>query len=123
MYTRAVDEEALRDADIDWCGDSLKEVSGWPDEVKANIGFELRAIQRGEKPRHCRHLTGIGTGIWELRDQNKETWFRVAYLPRRNDVVYVLHAFTKKSAQMTASDKATILKRYKEVKSRMEKKG
>jgi phage-related protein len=105
-----------RDADIDWRGDSLDVVSGWPDEVKATIGFDLRAVQRGEKPVHCRFLTGVGTGIWELRDQNKDTWFRLAYMPRKSGVVYVLHAFTKKRNQMPPTEKDVILQRFKEVK-------
>jgi phage-related protein len=67
-------------------------------------------------PANGRHLSRIGTGVWELRDQNKDTRYRVAYLPRKNNVVYVLHAFTKQSAQMTQSDKQTVLKRFKEVK-------
>jgi phage-related protein len=115
MYTFLV-FAVPEDADNDWRGNSLEVVSGWPDEIKATLGFALRAAQRGERPPHCRYLTGIGSGIWELRDQNKDTWFRLIYLPRKGDVVYVLHAFTKQSAKMSQTEKDTIVRRWKAVK-------
>jgi len=65
---------------------------------------------------HCRPLPWIGTGVWEIRDQDQDTWFRVVYLPRKNDVVYVLHVFRKNTPQMAQSERRTILERFKNIK-------
>ena len=106
-------------ADISWEGDSLDVISGFPDEVKTSLGFELRKVQNGETPAHCKPLTGIGAGLWELREQDGQKWYRVAFMPRRDDKVHVLHSFEKQGNDIPRKDAETIDRRFRAVRARL----
>lgn len=50
------------DAVIAWEGDSKEVISGFPEEVKENLGFQLRLLQRGEQPTDYRPMPSIARG-------------------------------------------------------------
>jgi phage-related protein len=64
-------------------------------------------------------LPSIGPGVFELRDQDERTWYRVVYLSRIENVIYVLHCFEKKSREMPKKDFEKAKQRLKAVKSRL----
>jgi len=111
-------------AAIAWEGDSKEVLSGFPKGVKQNLGFNLRLLQQGSEPIDYRPLQSIGRGVFELRDQDDRSWYRVVYLSRIDDVIYVLHCFEKKSRAMPKRDADTARRRLKAVQGRlrMEKK-
>jgi phage-related protein len=111
--------EENRLAQIAWEGDSREVLKGFPDGVRQNFGFELWQLQLGERPTDYRPLTSIGPGVFELRDQDERAWYRVAYLSRINDVIYVLHCFEKKSREMPRKDFEKAKQRFKAVKARL----
>jgi phage-related protein len=76
-------------------------------------------LQQGERPVDYRPLPAIGTGVFELRDQDERAWYRVVYLSRTNDVIYVLHCFEKKSREMPRREFETAKRRLKAVKARL----
>lgn len=108
-----------RHATVFWEGDSREVLSGFPQKVKQNFGFELWRLQQGERPSDYRPLPSIGTGVFELRDQDERAWYRLVYLSRVNDVIYVLHCFEKKSREMPGRDFEKARQRLKVVKARL----
>ena len=64
-------------------------------------------------------MPSIGPGVFELRDQDERSWYRVVYLSRIEDVIYVLHCFEKKSREMPKKDFEKAKRRLKAVKSRL----
>src|SRR5882757_5957494 len=104
---------------IAWEGDSREVLQSFPDGVKQNLGFELWLLQQGERPRDYRPLPSIGTGVFELRDQDERGWYRVVYLSRIDDVIYVLHCFEKKSREMPTRDFQKSKQRFSAVKARL----
>lgn len=102
-----------------WEGDSKEVLSGFPVDVKKNLGFNLRLLQQGLKPIDFRPLQSIGPGVFELRDEDERTWYRVVYLSRINDIIFVLHCFEKKSREMPKRDADTAKRRLKAVKERL----
>lgn len=64
-------------------------------------------------------MQSIGPGVFELRDQDERTWYRVVYLSRINDVIYVLHCFEKKSREMPKRDAETAKQRLQSVHERI----
>jgi phage-related protein len=106
-------------ATVAWEGDSKAVLLSFPEEVKQNFGFELWQLQQGERPRDYRPLPSIGTGVFELRDQDERSWYRVIYLSRINNVIYVLHCFEKKSREMPRRDFEKAKQRLKGVKARL----
>ena len=112
-------EPEPRDAAIAWEGDSLEVISNFPDPVKQNLGYQLRLLQKGERPTDYRPVTSIGSGVFELREQDKRAWYRVIYLSRINHVIYVLHCFEKKSREIPKNDAEIAKQRLKRVKARI----
>jgi len=104
---------------IAWEGDSREVLQSFPDGVKQNLGFELWLLQQGERPRDYRPLQSIGSGVFELRDQDERRWYRVVYLSRLDDVIHVLHCFEKKSREMPRREFETAKRRLKLVKARL----
>ena len=107
-------------ATIVWEGDSREVLKDFPEGVRQNFGFELWQLQLGERPSDCRPLTSVGPGVFELRDQDERAWYRVVYLSRIEDVIYVLHCFEKKSREMPRKDFEKAKQRLKAVKARLE---
>jgi len=60
--------------------------------------------------------------VRELREAGAHIWYRVAYLPRKGSVVYVLHAFKKKGAKTPKEAVTTILQRLKVARSMVRQK-
>ena len=110
--------EGLQYATVVWEGDSREVLQAFPEEVRQNLGFQLWQLQQGERPGDYRPLPSIGTGVFELRDQDERAWYRVVYLSRINDVIYVLHCFEKKSREMPRKEFEKAKQRLKAVKAR-----
>jgi phage-related protein len=62
-------------------------------------------------------MTSIGVGVREVRIQLGRS-FRVIYLAKFKDAVYVLHAFKKKTQKTSGKDIAISRQRYQELLSR-----
>jgi phage-related protein len=113
------EDEKPKLASIAWEGDSREVLKALPEAVTENFGFELWQLQQGERPRDYRPLPSIGPGVFELRDQDERTWYRVVYLSRIENVIYVLHCFEKKSREMPKKDFEKAKQRLKAAKSRL----
>jgi phage-related protein len=107
------------DAKIAWEGNSKEVISAFPDEVKQNLGFQLRRLQRGEEPTDYRPMPSIGRGVFELRDADERAWYRVIYLSRINNVIHVLHCFEKKSRETPKNDINAARRRLAAVRKRL----
>ena len=115
------DESSNRkEAVIAWEGDSLGVMRRFPDEVKQNLGHQLRLLQRGERPTDYRPVATIGPGVFELRDQDERAWYRVIYLSRVRDVIHILHCFEKKSREIPRKDVQLAQQRLKAVRAWIE---
>ena len=60
-------------------------------------------------------MTGIGTGVKEIRLRDEAGIFRMIYLATRPEGVYVLHCFQKKSQRTSRSDLDLVTKRFKAI--------
>ena len=105
------------EAAVMWWGQSKEVVSGFPDEVKQNLGYALRLLQWGEEPPDYRPLSSVGKGLFELRDQDKDGWYRVVYLSRTQDVIHVVHAFEKDTREMPEKEKEVARQNLKHVRA------
>jgi phage-related protein len=101
--------------EIGWLGDSLEVVRSYSETIRRAIGSELRLLQTGEKPVHARPLKTVGRGVWELKITDAEGQFRVVYVVKRNDRIYVLHVFQKKTQQTPQRDIDLARARLKEI--------
>jgi phage-related protein len=91
---------------IVWIGSSRKDLQSFPDEVKDVIGYALYQAQLGRKAPSATPLTGFGgASVIEIADDYQRDTFRVVYTVRFSNLLYVLHAFQKKSKKGIATPK------------------
>jgi len=118
----AVIEEPSEPAELHFEGDSLEMLSAFPSAVKQVLGFSLRQLQLGRLPTCVtRSMKSIGPGVYELKDADERTWYRVIYLARIGDIIHVLHCFEKDSRKTDRRDLEIARQRFKIVKQRMQK--
>ena len=92
-------------AQIHWVGDAKDVLSAFPQDVKSVFGYSLRRLQKGLLPDcDARRMETVGRGVWELKTADERTWYRVIYLTRIGDALYVLHAFEKDSRKTDRRD-------------------
>jgi phage-related protein len=92
-------------AQIHWVGDAKETLSAFPQQIKGMLGYSLRRLQRGLLPDcDARRMESVGRGVWELKAADERTWYRVLYLTRIGDALYVLHAFEKSSRKTDRRD-------------------
>jgi phage-related protein len=81
-----------------WVGSSRKDMREFPDPVQDHMGYALYVAQLGGKHRDTKTLAGFGgAGVVEVVKDFRGDTFRAVYTLRYAGVVYVLHAFQKKS--------------------------
>lgn len=89
-----------------WVASSKRDFKEFPAEVQNNMGRALRDAQFGGTPLHAKPLKGfIGAGVLELIEDHDRSTYRAVYTVRFEGVVYVLHAFQKKSTHGIATPK------------------
>jgi phage-related protein len=83
-------------------GSSRKDLQGFPASVRGEIGQALFEAQLGDHPHNAKPLKGLG-GVLEIRDNFDGDTYRAVYTVRFEGVLYVLHAFQKKSTSGIAT--------------------
>jgi phage-related protein len=111
--------EKVPDAKVAWEGDSLDVVKAFPPAVRQEMGLDIRRLQQGTMPHDSRPMKSIGKGVYELRQRDSNGWYRLIYLARIDDTLYMLHGFTKKSAKTSQNDLAIASSRLKDVRARI----
>ena len=99
--------------EIEFLGSSLEDLKKFPKAARRKAGFELSKVQAGVPPSDWKPMPNVGPGIQELRIWDGSGTYRVVYLARYKDVVYVLHAFQKKSQATAKRDIEIARKRLK----------
>lgn len=69
----------------------------FPDPVKGDMGYALGVAQLGGKHPQAKPWKGEGSGVFEVVERYDGDAYRAIYTVRFEGVVYVLHAFQKKS--------------------------
>ena len=102
----------MEDKPLFWVGSSREDLREFPKEVRRKAGVQLRAVQRGQTPTDFKPMPSVGPGVQEIRIRTKET-YRVFYVARFEETVYVLHAFQKKTQKTSKQDVQLGQRRYK----------
>ena len=95
-------------------GSSLDDLRSFPVEARRQAGFELYAIQRDLEPLDWKPMKTVGSGVREIRIRVLGEW-RVLYVAKFADAVYVLHAFQKKTQKTRRNDLEIAQRRYKQI--------
>ncbi len=103
---------------LKFVGSSLDDLRNFPDEARRAAGFELRAVQSGIEPSDWKPMEAIGPGVKEIRIHALGEW-RVIYVARFRDAIYVLHSFQKKSRKTSRQDIQLAHQRYRQIRGNL----
>ena len=78
-------------------------------------GYQLDKVQNGLPPDDAKAMPSIGAGVVELRIWDEAGTFRVVYLAKLAEAIYVLHCFQKKTRKTAKRDIDLARKRLKEL--------
>lgn len=81
---------------LHWVGSAKKDYLDFPDPVQSDMGYALGLAQINGKHPKAKPWKGDGGGFEIIEDHRGDT-YRAVYTVRFVGVVYVLHAFQKKS--------------------------
>ena len=107
--------ENMIEHELIFLGNSRDELLKFPDEARREAGYQLHKVQVGLEPADFKPMTTIGLGVEEIRIREESGAFRVFYIARLDEVVYVLHAFQKKSQQTPQKDIELGQRRYRDL--------
>ena len=97
-----------------WLGSSLEDLKGFPEDACRSAGYQLRRLQEGLEPNDWKAMPGVGPGVQEIR-LHATTEYRLFYVARFAEAVYVLHAFEKKAPKTRKRDLELGQRRYREL--------
>lgn len=101
-----------------WAGSSYRDLTDddiFSLEARKIAGKQLRKVQRGDEPDDWKPFDEVGVGTREIRIKLLDGAFRVMYIARFPEAVYVLHCFKKKTQKTRPQDKDLARQRYKAV--------
>ena len=96
-------------------GSALADLRVFPRVPRREAGYQLDRVQFGLKPSDWKPLTTVGSGVREIRIHH-EGQFRVIYVTKFDNAVYVLHAFQKKTQKTRKQDVEIARQRFKAMK-------
>ena len=102
-----------------WVGSSKEDLLAFPEAVQDEIGTALSVAQFGGMHPRAKPWRGEGPGVFEVVQDHRGDTYRAVYTVRFEGVVYVLHAFQKKSPSGIRTSKRDIdliARRLKEAK-------
>ena len=97
---------------LNFIGASLKDLAAFPEEARRTAGFELWQVQLGAMPSDFKPMPTVGAGAYEIRIKVQGQW-RVIYVAKHADAVYVLHCFHKTTPKTARADIDLAAHRYK----------
>ena len=105
--------DIIRRKPIEWTGDSREAIRRFPEVAKQRSGRELARVQEGLEPTDCKPMPSIGLGVSEIRMREDSGAFRVIYVAKFSEAIYVLHAFQKKAQKTPKAEIELARKRYR----------
>ena len=99
---------------LEFLGSSQDDLKNFPAEARRAAGFELHFVQQGLMPSDWKPMPEVGPGAMEIRIHVLGEW-RVVYVAKFADFIYILHAFQKKTQKTRQEDIELARKRYRAI--------
>lgn len=100
---------------VEFRGRSLEDLRTFPLSARRAAGFQIDKVQHGQEPDDWKPMNTVGQGVKEIRVRDSAGAFRVVYVAKFADAVYVLHCFQKKTEKTSKTDLDLATKRYLEL--------
>jgi phage-related protein len=96
-------------------GSAYDDLLAFPDDPRRSAGFQLAKVQVGLDPDDWKPFDDVGAGTKEIRIRKASGIYRVMYVAKFEEAVYVLHCFQKKTQATSKQDKGIAEARYRAV--------
>ena len=104
---------------VEFRGSSLDDLRAFPLPARREAGHQLDQVQHGQEPDDWKPMAIVGKGVKEIRRRDAAGAFRIIYVAKLADVVYVLHCFQKKTEKTSKTDLDLAAKRYRELQKEL----
>lgn len=104
--------------EIRWVGTAYQDILCFPEGARKEAGHQLGNVQAGLEPDDWKPFDEAGAGIKEIRIWDKTGTYRVMYVAKFEEAIYVLHCFQKKTQTTAKKDKDIVVTRYRAIKQR-----
>lgn len=92
---------------------SLDDLRAFPSDARQEAGYQLDKVQRGDEPDDWKPFNTVGPGVKEIRIRDENGIYRVMYVARFEEAIYVLHCFQKKTQATSKKDVDLARTRYR----------
>lgn len=105
----------VEEKEIRWVGSSYEDILKFPSDPRREAGFQLGKVQAGLDPDDWKPFDEVGAGTREIRIREATGIYRIMYVAKFDEAIYVLHCFQKKTQATTKQDKEIAAVRYRAV--------
>ena len=89
---------------VHFVGTSREDLRELPDSAQETASFQLFKVQQGKEPDDWKPMPSVGAGVQEIRVRDERGAYRVFYVAKFEEAVYVLHVFQKRSQKTAQPD-------------------
>ena len=100
---------------VEFRGSSLDELRAFPSPARREAGHQLDQLQHGQEPDDWKPMATVGPGVREIRIRDASGGFRIIYVAKFTEAIYVLHCFQKKTAKTSKVALDLAEKRYRDL--------
>jgi phage-related protein len=115
LYKRLYILSVVNPKAIEFRGSSLDDLRAFPLAARRESGHQLNQVQSGHEPDDWKPMSSVGRGVKEIRIRDATGAFRVIYIAKFADAVYVLHCFQKKTEKTRKADLDLAAKRHSDL--------
>jgi phage-related protein len=96
-------------------GSAQDDLRAFPAAARREAGHQIDQVQQGRDPDDWKLMNTVGQGVREIRIREEDGAFRVIYVAKLEDAIYVLHCFQKKTRNTRKADLDLAAKRYRDL--------
>ena len=93
----------------------MEDLRAFPLTARREAGHQLDQVQHGREPDDWKPMNTVGQGVKEIRIRDEAGAFRVLYVAKFANAIYVLDCFQKKTERTGKADVELAAKRYREL--------
>jgi phage-related protein len=97
IYSRGAEKQLF------WVGRTRAELRAFAARARREAGYELHQVQLGLEPSDWKAMPSVGPGVVEIR-VHAGGEYRVLYVAKFAEGIYVLHVFEKRTQQTRKRD-------------------
>jgi phage-related protein len=104
-----------RSKPVEFRGSALDDLRAFPEAARREAGYQVDQVQHGREPDDWKPINTVGQGVREIRIRDVAGVFRVLYVAKFADAIYVLHCFQKKTQKTSQADISLAAQRYRDL--------